>query len=1071
MRTNPRKQGYWWIGVLLWLIPALAWAAPVMQGAPGADAGETQPTLVVGVYDSGWPPFEFIEDGEVNGFAPDLLSQLAASTGMKVEYRRYPDWMHVLDAACRGEIDVVMNIAAGGAAHRCLLYTAPYARSPMAVVGRPDDLRASEDPDLVDLRVVTEQGFLTGPSVRARFPAARQLQASGTLQALQQVQANEADVYIGNAFVASQLIRTHQLTGLQLLRPSDLPEEALRFGVVPSRPQLLERLDSALAALPAVTRTRIEHRWLQPPVWSAPARRALDQAEQRALSTPLKIGFAPNAAPLSFADANGRPDGLASVYLKRLVAAGATLTPETSHDWYEVREKMRSGQLDAVMGVPADSTYLGDDWVFSQPFIQVPNVIVTRRGSVGVIDLDDLDGKRVLLSDPDRLRSKVLQAAPQARVVAARSTEQALQRLRDGEADAYVGNLAAVDRLLRDRFAEVLQVAAPAGFDDPIALAVKRRHAALATTFDRVLQQMDPNEREALRDAWLASDARTRGDWPVWLGWAVPLALLLLAGLVVHLLGCWRLRRELAERRQLEQRLEDLTSNLPAVIYQMRRSVDGDISFPYIAGDLQALFGIDRTQAMADVGALLACIDERDRAAVEEKVQQAARAFSPLAMEYRTAPHGRSIWVRSQAQPYATEAGTVTWSGYWVDVTEARAQADALLDAKAAAEQAVAAKARFLAVMSHEIRTPMSGVLGMLEMLAHGQVTAEQRRQVELAESAAQNLQMMLDDILDYAKIDAGALRLDPLPMPLRPLLEALQQQFEGTARSKGLHWLVKVDPRLATVHEVDGLRLRQVLYNLLGNAFTITRQGSVILRVDVLDASSPSLQSVRLSVVDTGEGYAPEQLSMALQPLVDPAAVLPVGMAGTGLGLSISQRLVQLMGGQLVVHSVPHRGTEVEVVLQLLVASDDDVAAALPGGQGAEPLPVALQQANVLVLEDHPVAQAMMAWRLEKLGVRHALASDGRQGLHLLASQPFSLVIADCHMPVMDGYVFTRLLREREGRTGGPRLPVVALTASTLADDQRRCHDAGMDEVLLKPLSLAQLRECLLRWLTPPQG
>ena len=178
---------------------------------------------------------------------------------------------------------------------------------------------------------------------------------------------------------------------------------------------------------------------------------ALSQAEKRVLEQPLKIGFAPNAAPLSFTGEDGRPSGLASEY-QRLMQAGANLQVEDSHDWYEVREKARRGELQAVMGIPVDSRYLGPDWVFSQPFISVPNVIVVRSDGESLLGLADLQGKRVLLSDPERVRGYVLQQAPQARIIAARSAEQSLQRLLAGDADAYIGNLAVVDHLLRSRF-------------------------------------------------------------------------------------------------------------------------------------------------------------------------------------------------------------------------------------------------------------------------------------------------------------------------------------------------------------------------------------------------------------------------------------------------------------------------------------------------------------------------------------------------------------------------------------------------------------------------------------------
>ncbi|MBA0386625.1 response regulator [Stenotrophomonas maltophilia] len=1071
----------WAVRGLLLLLAVLALPVAQAQPAPGLlplsplqrEYLVAHPTIVVGQYDSGWPPFESLRDGEQVGLGPDYLSHLARQLGVKVEARRYPDWTSVLDAACRGEIDVVMNVGLSADRTRCMVYTAAYSEAPLALVGRPDDLRASDMPDLDGLRVVIEQDFLTGPQVRARFPRARQLVANDTLSALQMVIDDKADVYIGNAFVATELIASRRLQGVALLRPSDLPPERLHFGIPNSKQPLAEALDLALAATSQAQRDALAQRWLSPPHWSASAQLALSQAEKRVLEQPLMIGFAPNAAPLSFTGEDGRPSGLASEYLQRLMQAGANLKVENSHDWYEVREKARRGELQAVMGIPVDSRYLGPDWVFSQPFISVPNVIVVRSDGESLLGLADLQGKRVLLSDPERVRGYVQQQAPQARIIAARSAEQALQRLLEGEADAYVGNLAVVDHLLRSRFPGRMQVAAPAGFNDQLALAVDRRHAALATTFDRLLLQMTPRKREALRSAWLAVEYRNGVDWSNLLRWGVPVLMVLLTALLVHGVGHWRLRREVAGRRQLEQRLAEVTDNLPAVVYQARRDADGTLSFPFIAGDLPALFGITRQQAEQDARVLLECVEQEDRARILHSIEQAAHQFAPLILEFRLRSDGEGVrWVRSQAHPYAAEEGAVIWSGYWVDVSEARMQADALAAAKADAEQAAEAKSRFLATMSHEIRTPMSGVLGMLEVLAHSPLDSEQQRILGVIEDSAQMLRQILDDILDYSRLEAGALRLEPVPQPLRPLLESVCRLMSAQASARGLELHVQIDPQLAAAHEVDGVRLRQIVFNLLSNAIKFTARGEVRLQLEVLGPTAEDgSQPLCLSVTDTGTGIAPEQLQHLFAPFTQAGAYIQRDHGGTGLGLSICQRLVQMMGGELELHSTLGEGTRAEVRLALVQAGRGDVEALVAEQEQAALLPPALREARVLVIEDHPTNQAMMAWRLQQLGVPHVLLGDGQQALDRLSSEAFDLVITDCRMPVLDGFGFTRLLREREGRTGQPRLTVLALTASVLDDDARRCREAGMDEVLAKPLSLATLRTALLRWLPQAQG
>ncbi|HAU81607.1 MAG TPA: histidine kinase [Stenotrophomonas sp.] len=1033
------------------------------------------PTIILGMYDSGWPPFESMRDGTPVGLGYDYLSLLTRQLGVQVQVRMYRDWTDVLEAACRGEVDVVMNITLTADRTRCMVYTRPYAHAPLALVGRPGETRASSDPDLRGLRVVTEREFVTSDEVRARFPEARRVTAASTAAALAMVGRGEADVYIGNAYVATTLIAERRLTDVSLLRPSDLPPERLHFGVPNAKQPLAEALDMGLAALAERERERLERRWLPTPRWSVQSQVILGNAERRVLETPLRLAFAPNAAPLAFIDSADRPSGVSAEYLRLLRTVGAQLTRVPAHDWFDVREQLRRGEVDAIMGIPNDSNYLGDGWVFSQPFITVPNVVVTASGSASVLGVPDLDGRSILLSDPERLRGYVLQQAPNARIVPARSAELALARLAKGDADAYIGNLAVIDRIVRDHYPAQLQVAAPAGFSDRLSLAVKRQYAPLATTFDRLLLNMSAREHEAIRSDWLSAEYRSDLDWRRIARWAVPLALVLLTALLVHGWGHWRLRREVAMRRRAEQRLADVTDNLPAIVYQGRRERDGRLSLPYIAGDTEALFGLTAAEAMADESALMARIDERDRASVRQAMESAARDFAPLDMEFRTRPSGMLRWVRSRALPYDAEDGVLLWSGYWIDVTDARAQADALALAKAAAERATAAKSEFLATMSHEIRTPMSGVLGMVEVLSHTSLDGEQRRIISVIEDSAQMLRQILDDLLDYSKIEAGALSLQPHPVALRALLGNVQQLLAPQAVAKGLDLQIQIDDALAAMHLIDGMRLRQIAFNLLSNAIKFTRAGEVGIALAVLDAEADGAQRLRLTVRDTGIGISPEQRERLFAPFVQADAATSRQYGGTGLGLSICQRLVAMMHGTLTLHSVPGEGTRVEVLLTVPVVPVDEPPGAAEEHTQAVPLPAAVQQRRILIVEDHPTNQALMGWRMQQLGLPHVLAENGEQALALLARTRFDLVLTDCRMPVMDGYAMTRRIREQERDRGSARLPVIALTASAMEDDLQRCREAGMDDLLAKPVALGALRQALVQWLpdgdSPPSG
>jgi two-component system sensor histidine kinase EvgS len=691
-----------------------------------------------------------------------------------------------------------------------------------------------------------------------------------------------------------------------------------------------------------------------------------------------------------------------------------------------------------------------------------------RNGAV--LDVRDLDGRRIGVSDPERLRDWILAQAPNATTISARSADEGLMLLSQGAADAYIGNLAVADKLLRERYPGKLHIVAPAGIDDELALAVRRPLAPVAELFDRMLAMMPPGEREALRGNWLAVEYRSGIQWRAVLKWLVPLLLVLLTAALVHGIGYWRLRREVEERRRVEKRLSEVTGNLPAVVYQAKRVEDGTLSFPFIAGDMPSLFGLTAEQAMENERDVFARVHPEDQPNLIAAVEHSAASFEPLTAEFRAMSEQGWRWVRSRGQPHRADDNAVLWSGYWIDVTQAHAQSKALQEAKVAAEQAAAAKSEFLATMSHEIRTPMSGVLGMLEVLAHTPLDGGQRQVLTTIGDSAQMLRQILDDILDFSKMEAGALSLESTPVSLRDIIANVRQLVSAQASAKGLRIDSQVAPEVAPLHAADGMRLRQILFNLLSNAIKFTEQGGVSIRLAV-EQEEKGRQRLRLSVTDTGIGISAEQQARLFRPFSQAEMSTSRRYGGTGLGLSICQTLVGMMGGELQLTSAPGEGTRVDVTLSLPV--EDEASAQTDGVEtdnGARHAEAIAHPdwagRRVLVAEDHPTNQALMRWRMQQLGLEGEIVGDGSAALLALRSSHYDLLITDCRMPGMDGYALTRAIRQQEMEKRQPRLPVIALTASALGEEVERCRNAGMDDFLAKPVDLSTLRDTIARWL-----
>jgi CheY-like chemotaxis protein len=365
----------------------------------------------------------------------------------------------------------------------------------------------------------------------------------------------------------------------------------------------------------------------------------------------------------------------------------------------------------------------------------------------------------------------------------------------------------------------------------------------------------------------------------------------------------------------------------------------------------------------------------------------------------------------------------------------------------------------------------MNGVMGMSELLQGTELSARQRRLAQTITRSAEGLLEIINDILDFSKIEAGKLELETIEFGLREIVEETIEILGVRARAKGLELKCVIESSVPAAVLGDPVRLRQVLVNLAGNAIKFTESGAVTVRARAVDPRG----QLRFEVTDTGIGISEEAQTQIFSAFSQADSFTTRKYGGTGLGLAICRQIVGLMGGEIGVHSTLNRGSTFWFEVRMEPAADP-AATFVGASSGWSPdfIPEEMIPGSgplVLLVEDNPVNREVAVGMLENLGYRTESAGNGMLALEAVSEAAYAAVLMDCQMPVMDGLSATAEIRRREARTGGARLPIVALTANAMQGNRERCLAAGMDDFLSKPFTQLELGEVLRKWVPASQS
>ena len=1026
--------------------------------------------LRVGTSTTDYPPFDMTDSGQdYEGLTADYVGILAKTLDVSIKVERFASRDAAIKALEEGQIDLLGTSNGFEAANRNLLLSAPYAIDQPVLVTREGETRSLSQ-GLEGLRLSMVYHYLPLDEIKALYPKAIIQSYPSYQNALNAVAFDQADVFLGDTVSTHYMINKGYLKNIKMANFGRHEAQGFSFAVRHDNAQLLAIINATLKAVPDSEQERIAKRWSAGSdiLLSDNKLQLTGREEQWLAQHPVvRVVVSETLAPLTFFDAHGNFRGITADLLEMIrLRTGLRFEIQRAHGLNTMIQRVKQGETDIISAISPTASR-ESTLQFTRPYLVNSFVLLTAKGRQAPASLEQLAGKKLALSQGNPLTDYLRSQYPRITLVETESIYRATELLAEGEVQGAVNTLVIANYLLASQmFRDRLQISATLGTQPAtFTLATARDATELHSILNKALLSIAPDELGIINSRWRgyapASDSYWRNYHRLIYQIIIGTSLLLLLSLV------WNayMRRQIRHRKMAERALSDqfefmraMVNGTPHPIYvRDREGILKTCNDSYLQAFSARREDVIGKTVMQACGLLSNECEAHDYQADYLRVMAEG---TPLVLDRPLNIGGKNFTIYHWILPFRDSLGEVQGIiGGWIDISERRHLLDELRAAKELADDANRAKSTFLATMSHEIRTPMNAVIGLLELtLKRADQGHLDRPSIEVAYHSAKDLLELIGDILDIARIESGRLNLSPERVNLRNLAHSVIRVFDGLARQKNLTLALQFHSRGdAPDVLIDPLRFKQILTNLVSNAIKFTRQGQVTLAINLLPASPPDHTELQLSVQDTGIGISDRDQARLFEPFAQAENSGQLALNGAGLGLLICRSLCEMMGGTLELSSQVNVGTLVEIKLRL-----PTLPPCLSSAAHEPVINPAAHRLNVLVVDDHPANRLLMCQQLGYLGHRFTTEHDGAAGFKTWKEGTFDLVIADCNMPVMNGYDLTRAIRQYEQASQQRPCTVLGFTANAQPEERQRCAMAGMDDCLFKPISLTLLSQHL---------
>jgi len=1026
--------------------------------------------LVIGTSAADYPPFDMTDSGrDYEGLTADYAGLLRKALKLSIRIQRFASREAAIKALEDGQIDLLGTSNGFEAANQHLVLSIPYAIDQPVLVTREGETRSLSQ-GLAGLRLSMVYHYLPQEEVKALYPQAIIQSYPSYQNAINAVAFDQADIFLGDTVSTHYMINKGYLKNIKMANFGKHEAHGFSFAVRRDNSPLLGIINATLKAVPNSEQESIAKRWSAgSDILLSDQKLQLTQREARWLLKHPVVNVVVNEtmAPLTFFDASGDFRGITADLLEMIrLRTGLRFEIQRANSLDTMTRMISRHETDIISAINPSASR-ESALSFTRPYLVNSFVLLTAKGDGQPASLEQLAGKKLALTRGNPLTDYLRSQYPQITLVETGDIYRATELLAEEKVQGAVSTLVIANYLLASGlFQDRLQISATIGTQPAMfSLGTARDASELSSILNKALLSIAPDELGIINSRWRgyvpASDSYWHNYHRLFYQFIIGTSLLLLLSLI------WNayMRRQIRQRKSAERALSDqfefmraLVNGTPHPIYvRDREGVLKTCNDSYLNAFSARREEVIGKTVMQTCDLLSNECEARDYQADYLRVM---REGTPLVTDRPLRIGEKTLTIYHWILPYRDSLGEVQGIiGGWIDISERHQLLYELRTAKELADDANRAKSTFLATMSHEIRTPMNAVIGLLELtLKRADQGHLDRPSIEVAYNSAKDLLELIGDILDIARIESGRLNLSPERVNLHQLAHSVMRIFDGLARQKNLTLDLRFDATddLPDVL-IDPLRLKQILTNLISNAIKFTQQGRVTLEINLLPAGTPERTELHLSVKDTGIGISERDQARLFEPFAQAQNSGQLALNGAGLGLVICRSLCEMMGGTLVLSSQESAGTQVQIKLEVptLTPSQCTPAQEPSINPAAHPL-------NVLVVDDHPANRLLMCQQLGFLGHRFTTEHDGAAGLKTWKTGKFDLVIADCNMPVLNGYELTRAIRKHELASSQRPCTVLGFTANAQPEERQRCKQAGMDDCLFKPISLTLLSQRL---------